>query len=78
MLISLCFKKIPDVKPEDAFPHNAPLSASHHHLITHDLTVHLLSPLPLPHTVSERAITTLTEYKRPLTTAFGSRGKHTT
>lgn len=57
------------------FPHSAPLLASHQHPIIHDLTVHLLAPLPPPiHTVSERAITTQAEYKRPLTVAFGSRG----
>lgn len=36
------------MKSEDAFPHSAALSASRHHLITHDLTVHLLSPPPPP------------------------------
>lgn len=80
ILIALWLRKNAlDVKSEDAFPHSAALSASRHHLITHDLTVHLLSPPPppsLPPSVSERAITTLTEYKRPLTAAFGSRVKN--
>lgn len=49
MLITLWFKKkFLDVKSEDAFPHSAPVSASHHHPIIHNLTVHLLSPLPPP------------------------------
>lgn len=68
-------KRLTDVKWGDASPHSA---ASHHHPIIHDLTVHLLKPPPPLPTVSERAITTHTEYKRPLTGAFGSRGKHTT
>lgn len=45
---SLIKKKNLDVKSEDASPHRASLSASHHHPITHNLTVHLLSPLPPP------------------------------
>lgn len=53
----------------------APLSASHHHPIIQDVTVHLLSPLPLPSTVSERAITTRAEYKGPLTTSLWLKGK---
>lgn len=49
LLIALWLRKNAlDVKSEDAFPHSAALSASHHHLITHDLTVHLLSPPPPP------------------------------
>lgn len=49
ILIALWLRKNAlDVKSEDAFPHSAALSASHHHLITHDLTVHLLSPPPPP------------------------------
>lgn len=49
ILIALWLRKNAlDVKSEDAFPHSAALSASRHHLITHDLTVHLLSPPPPP------------------------------